>query len=109
MNENKELNHEIGDRIRSLREGKSQTREQLAEAAHISPQFLFEIETGRKGMTVKTLIGIAKSLNVSTDYILLGNTSTTSKIASLLEGLPAVQVQLASDFLKVFAKGAKHI
>ena len=105
MEEHKELNHEIGERIRAIRESQAKTREQLAEVAHISPQFLFE--TGRKGMTARTLIGIAVALNVSTDYILLGHTSKTAEIASLLEGLSAEQIQLAADFLKLFAKGAK--
>ncbi len=107
MEEHKELNHEIGERIRAIRESQAKTREQLAEVAHISPQFLFDIETGRKGMTARTLIGIAVALNVSTDYILLGHTSKTAEIASLLEGLSAEQIQLAADFLKLFAKGAK--
>jgi len=92
-----------------MREGQSKTREQLAEVAHISPQFLYDIESGRKGMTARTIVGIAQALGVSTDYILLGHTSQTREIASLLEGLSAEQLRLASEFLEVFAKGARHM
>lgn len=107
MKEHKELNREIGKRIRAIRESQSRTREQLAETAHISPQYLFDIETGRTEITTRTIIGISVALNVSTDYILLGHTSKT-KIASMLEGLSTEQVQLAADFLECFAKGAKR-
>ena len=102
----KELNAAIGKRIRNLREKQKKTREQVAELANISSQFLFEIETGKKGMTARTVINLAKTLSVSTDFLLLGTSSTSS---TLLEGLPKTYQQLADDFLNVFAKGAASI
>ncbi len=70
--DNMDINKEIGARIRIRREFLGFTREDLAERADISTQFLADIEVGRKSMTALTIIGLAKSLCISTDYILLG-------------------------------------
>lgn len=100
------LNFEIGQRIRMTREAQKKTREQIAEVAEISPQFLFDIESGKKGMTSQTIINLAKALNVSTDYILLGAVTPLSKIVNNLEGLEPDKLNLAEEFIKVFSKGA---
>ena len=63
---------DIGKRVRKTREHYKLTREQLAEMANISPQFLVHIENGTKSMTSNTICNLARALNVSTDYILLG-------------------------------------
>ena len=101
------LNVEIGKRIRMLRELKKKTREQIAEIAEISPQFLFEIETGRKSMKAQTIINLAKALEVTTDYILTGsNNAPTLKILKNLEDLPPETLSIAEKFLEIFSKGA---
>lgn len=64
----------IGSRIRKIREMKGLTREQLAEYAEISPNFLWEIETGRKSMKVQNLGRLAAALNIPTDYLIFGET-----------------------------------
>lgn len=63
---------EAGSRIRILRELNHYSREQFAELVEISPKFLYEIETGRKGFSALTLYKIADALSVSSDYILTG-------------------------------------
>lgn len=65
---------QIGKRIRRHREKLNLTREEFAERACISPQFLAEIENGKKGMSVKTLYNICKSFDLSSDYLLFGET-----------------------------------
>ncbi len=75
MTDNQKLNQQVGLRIRKLREGACYSREVLAEAAGISPSFLSDIETGRKGMTVMTLKNISAALHTSTDFIVNGNSS----------------------------------
>ena len=101
-----DLNLEIGQRVRLIREAQKKTREQIAEIAEISPHFLFEIETGRKTMKAKTIINLAKALNVSTDFILTGNTTPLAKIVNNLEGLEPDKLNLAEEFIKFFSKGA---
>ena len=41
----------IGYRIRELREMHNYTREEIAEMVEISPKFLYEIESGKKGFS----------------------------------------------------------
>ena len=63
---------DIGKRVRRTREHYKLSREQLAEMANISPQFLVHIENGTKSMTVNTICNLSKALNISTDYLLFG-------------------------------------
>lgn len=67
---------EIGNRVRKTREYYKMTREQLAEKAHISPQFLVHIENGTKSMTSNTIFNLAKALTVTSDYLLYGSQGT---------------------------------
>ena len=101
----KNLNIQIGRRVRLIRESQGKTREQVAEVADISPQFLFDIESGKKGMTSQTIINISKALNVTTDFLLLGCVTPMSKIVNDLEGLTPDQLDLAGTFIKIFSKG----
>lgn len=101
----KDLNIAIGNRIRLIRESQKKTRDKLAEEADISPHFLFEIETGKKSMTAKTIVNLAKALNVTTDFLLLGCITPMSKIVNDLEGLTPDQLDLAGTFIKIFSKG----
>ena len=51
----KDIRLQIGKRLRKQREKMNMVREEFAEKAGISPQFLAEIENGKKGMSVDTL------------------------------------------------------
>ena len=103
-----ELNFEVGCRIRNLREYAHYTRELLAEKADISVQFLADIETGRKSMTVKTLKNISRSLHVSTDYIIFGKSSSeaiseqTDTLLLMLNRLPPEEKHFAEEILKLY-------
>lgn len=66
------LSEDIGARVRKTREHYNLTREELAETAHISPQFLLHIENGTKSMTTNSLYHVARALNVTSDYLLFG-------------------------------------
>ena len=68
----------IGSRIHEFRESKRLIRETFAEVVGISPQFLAEIETGKKGMSAETLYKICSQFQISADYILFGREQTAS-------------------------------
>ena len=68
----KELLKQIGERVRYCREDTGYTREQFAEKAGISPQFLAEIENGKKGMSAETLYRLCDAFYLSADYLLFG-------------------------------------
>lgn len=61
-----------GQRILMVRTMRGYTRETLAELADISPKFLYEIETGKKGFSALVLHNLCGALEVDCDYILTG-------------------------------------
>lgn len=90
MSDNKLL-IEMGIRISKQRKALNMTQEQVAEAMNISTQSLSCIELGKKAIRPENLINLCNTLNVSTDYILMGKRTTeqiegvTKKIALLNE------------------------
>ena len=60
----------IGKRIKSAREKKGLTQEQLAEQVNLSPMHISVIERGNKLPRLETLIKIANLLDVSADTLL---------------------------------------
>ena len=103
------LNEEIGARVRRRREVLGYTREQIAERANISVQFLFDIEKGNKSMTAMTVVKLADALSVSTDDILRGmetdNDKYSVEIARIVSSLVPEQRKLAEEILRLFVRG----
>ena len=60
----------LGKRIRSERQARGLTQEQLAEKANLSTTYIGFIERGERTMTLNTLTTIANELHVSVDYLL---------------------------------------
>lgn len=77
---------EAGERIFLLRVMRGYTRESLAEKAQISPKFLYEIETGRKGFSAVVLYHLSEALQVDCDYIMTGKDSYKCDV-QLMEAL----------------------
>ncbi|HJD20328.1 MAG TPA: helix-turn-helix domain-containing protein [Candidatus Gemmiger faecigallinarum] len=107
------VNGAIGRRLRSRREAAGLTRERLAEYADISVQFLADIETGRKGMTVQTLRKLALALHCSCDDLIFGEDarregSIPPALALQLSSLTQDQASLASDILALVKKALPH-
>ena len=96
------LAKEIGLRIRSR-------REELAENAELSFQFLADVETGRSNMTTVTLYKLARALNLSCDYIVFGTGTPqdASEVNTLLASLSAKDRKLAEETLRNFVAVAK--
>lgn len=97
-----ELYYNAGERIRNLRVLQNLTREQLAEKASITPQFLYDIEMGRKGFSADTLYRIATALAVKSDYILTGyETHTmTNELADIINLYSPSQISLIKQILE---------
>lgn len=68
----KNINLEIGERVRLTRVARGFSREELAEYLGISTLFLGYIECGQRGMSLATMQNMCKILNVSADYLLMG-------------------------------------
>ena len=97
----KPLNVEIGARIREARESARMTREGFAEKVDISTQFLTDIERGRMGASLETIIKICDTLGVTTDFILRGpdldEDATARQLSVLLSGVPRPLLPLVID------------
>lgn len=84
----KELNVQIGRRIKTARENCGYTQEKLAELIGVSVQYTSDLERGKVGASVPTIIKICKALNVSSDYLLLGSSTDNSvDLESITYGL----------------------
>lgn len=81
------FNIEVGARIREARERSGLSRESLAEAAAISPQFLAELEIGAKGASAKTIYNLCKGLAVTPNFLLLGQNNENIDIEFVTEAL----------------------
>ena len=99
---------DIGKRVRKTREHYKLTREQLAEMASISSQFLVHIENGTKSMTANTICNLSRALNVSADYILFGlddtdlnRTLATEALVSMLPEDRAVAERVLQAVLQM--------
>ncbi len=92
----------VGERIMLIRSDRGYTREQLAELAHISEKFLYEIETGKKGFSAVTLTNLSKALEVSLDYIMTGTGSRKydDEIVATLEKFQPNTLEMVDRLLK---------
>ena len=103
---------EIGSRILLMRKEQELTREQLAEKADISVQFLADIEKGRKSMTVTTLRMLASALLVTTDSIIYGSQSTVpgveDELYTLCAALTPEQQHSAAKLLRLFIESLER-
>ena len=114
----KDFNEEIGARVRQRRQELGCTREQIAERANISVQFLFDIEKGKKSMTALTIVNLAEALSVSIDFLLLGGEASSERKSreensdrrgteweQLFSLLVPEQRELAEEMLRLFVRG----
>lgn len=83
-----------GDRVRELREsrminGKTMTRQRLAEELNISMTHLWRIESGDRAASVDLLIEIAEYFSVSLDYLVLGKAAEDTALRRRVKDLAA--------------------
>lgn len=106
----KELSLEqVGKRLRRIRSQMELTREQFSEQVGISPQFLAEIENGKKGMSAETLFKICNRYDLSADYILLGKLSSaqpSDPIQKALNRFSEPYMELTEEIIRAIEKVA---
>lgn len=88
------FNVEMGKRIYQRRKSLGMTQEQLAEMLNVSIQTISYTEQGTKAMRPENLVKLSRALNVSTDYILTGETppTTADTIAKKLSQLSSEEM-----------------
>ena len=104
MREKKELNIEIGEQVKAVREQSKLTQEKLAERLDVSPQYISDLERGVVGISIATLKKLCCTLHISSDRILFAEkpkndiTSVTDK----LQSLPKKQFDILQDIIDKF-------
>ncbi|MCR4599317.1 MAG: helix-turn-helix domain-containing protein [Acetatifactor sp.] len=67
------MNHqEMGMRIKFCRKARKITQAQLAEAAKVSPHYIYEVERGIKSPSIEVMADISDALQTSLDYLING-------------------------------------
>ena len=83
----------VGQRIKSAREAKNLTQEELAALVNLSPTHVSVIERGLKVTKLDTFVAIANALDVSADTLLIdvvahSITGVTNEMTDKIEKLP---------------------
>lgn len=108
---------EMGHRIRHLRTKQKKTQKYFADMLYISPSYLALIERGKRTVTLDVLAQIAKVCDVSTDYLLFGNSTTDNDsnakaLQRLMASYPAHKVsnalKLAEFYLSIDNSDSNH-
>lgn len=103
---NDDLAVEIGRRIAARRNQLRLTQEEAAERAGLTQQFFASVETGTKNIRAKSIIGVSKALNISTDFLLTGKVSDPdcSRLMQMLQALDEDQFLKVEAILKDILK-----
>lgn len=98
----KELNRQIGARIKAAREQAGVTQEKLAETIDVSTQYISDLERGKVGASTQTITRISQTLRVSCDYLLLGTSQSkdVSAILNMLKPLSDKQLSIVYNVLR---------
>ena len=101
MRKKKEINVEVGHRVRQAREAAGLTQERFAELIGISPQNVSCVERGLAGVSLTVLRRMCEILHVSSDYLLMGEhiNNRADAIAHRLEQLPPEQFRVVQEVI----------
>ncbi len=96
------LSKDIGHRIMLRRKQLGYTQEQASEKSGLSHQFFSTVETGRKNLRAESIIKVAKALEVSTDYLLMGTTNQVDidNISKSLLKLSGTELHCLEEIIK---------
>lgn len=101
MRQKKNINIEVGRRVRQAREAAGLTQERFAELIGISPQNVSCIERGLTGMSLTVLHRMCKTLHVTSDSLLMDEygENDAEAIARRLQQLPPQQFQVVKEII----------
>ena len=108
MRTKKEINIEIGARVKSARETRNMTQEYLAELIDVSPQYISDMERGVVGLSLQSLKRVCIALGVSSDLLLFGKKpeNRADRLAEKCRAMTDAQFELLIEIAEVLAKRA---
>jgi len=96
MSSDPNINTSLGLKVKNLRTKRKITREALAERVGVSSRFLADVESGKVGVSLSTLVSICGELAVSSDYLL--GISTNSETTEYDEAINRVK-QIPAEYM----------
>lgn len=99
----------IGKRLRAARQSARLTQDEVSARVNINEKFLSQIECGKAGLSVPTLLALCNVLRVTPNYVLLPdmNAADDNALAPILQGLTPQQLNDAEELLRIFARQCK--
>ena len=101
----------VGERIRQKRIQLGLSQDELAVRINRATKYCSDIERGMCGMSIETMLSIAKAVDMSLDYMMFGEISEAEKewqqkdaltLIHIIEKAPATQRNYAIRLLKLF-------
>lgn len=99
----------IGKRLQAARKAKHYTQDYVSSKAEIGEKFLSQIECGKAGLSVQTLLVLCDILEVTPNYVLLADPSLAAQtpVTELLRGLTPQQLSDAEQILEIFVRNCR--
>ena len=99
----------VGQRIKSAREAKNLSQEDLAALVDLSPTHISVIERGVKVTKLDTFVAIANALEVSADSLLIdvvehSVSGVTNELYGMISGLPNKEQRRIINAVQAFIK-----
>jgi len=104
-----DFNKKLGLKIKKLRERRKLTREKLGEMAEISDRFIYDVETGQKGISAETLYKLSRALNVTSDYLLFEAEENKNELSYVTEILKKLDKDNLESVEKIIIEISKMI
>lgn len=101
----KDINIEIGARVKEKRLARKLTRDQLAEMSGYTANFIQEVERGRSGLSSESIRALSLALQVSADTLLFGD--TPEEFAFVAQKLKSVPLQKRASILRIIEEAVK--
>lgn len=95
----KDINVEIGARIKEKRLALKLTREELAQLSGYTANFIQEVERGRSGLSSESIRALSMALKVSADTLLFGD--TPEEFAYISQRLKSVPLQKREHIIRI--------
>lgn len=95
----KDINIEVGARIKERRLAQKLTREDLARLSGYTANFIQEVERGRSGLSSESIRALSMALKVSSDSLLFGD--APEEFAFISEKLKDVPPQKRKHIIRI--------
>lgn len=100
----------FGKRVKTMRRAARLTQEELAEAAHLNPKYLGQLERGEKSPSFEVLIELARNLRASPGLFFdfereeNDDKALRRKIDALMQNCGVPQLQLIHKLVKAISE-----